>query len=287
MSIAAPATNPASDLELKLPATVGTAGQVLRNTATPGTLEFGAGVFGATETQGYQNLKIYCSANNNTAITADSVILESTTGVCLKASSVSLTLDCTTTGVNALDTGSLAAEKPYYVWIISNGSTTASVASLSGTSPTLPSGYTYKARVGAVTTGFGSTNLNVSQQVNTKHQTVEGNKTLIHNASGAVSNLKKPMPMVSKYAATYNIYVSCAGGTAAGTTEHFTVSGGSSTFSRVQGDYHVTANGIGDMRYQFDNNILFTIDSGVPQTYFTASTNFGPNWWAYLTGWSY
>ena len=29
MSIAAPATNPASDLELKLPATVGTAGQVL------------------------------------------------------------------------------------------------------------------------------------------------------------------------------------------------------------------------------------------------------------------
>ena len=41
MSIAAPATNPASDLELKLPATVGTAGQVLKNSSTPGTLEFG------------------------------------------------------------------------------------------------------------------------------------------------------------------------------------------------------------------------------------------------------
>ena len=40
MSIAAPATNPASDLELKLPATVGTAGQVLANSSTPGTLEF-------------------------------------------------------------------------------------------------------------------------------------------------------------------------------------------------------------------------------------------------------
>ena len=42
MSIGAPATNPASDLELKLPATIGTAGQVLKNSSTPGTLEFGA-----------------------------------------------------------------------------------------------------------------------------------------------------------------------------------------------------------------------------------------------------
>ena len=42
MSIAAPATNPASDLELKLPATVGTANQVLKNSSTAGTLEFGS-----------------------------------------------------------------------------------------------------------------------------------------------------------------------------------------------------------------------------------------------------
>jgi len=42
MSIEAPATNPASDLALKLPATVGTAGQVLRNSSTAGTLEFGS-----------------------------------------------------------------------------------------------------------------------------------------------------------------------------------------------------------------------------------------------------
>ena len=41
MAIAAPATNPASDLELKLPATVGTANQYLKNSSTPGTLEFG------------------------------------------------------------------------------------------------------------------------------------------------------------------------------------------------------------------------------------------------------
>ena len=40
MSITAPATNPASDLELKLPATIGTANQYLKNSGTPGTLEF-------------------------------------------------------------------------------------------------------------------------------------------------------------------------------------------------------------------------------------------------------
>ena len=40
MSIAAPATNPASDLEIKLPATIGTANQYLKNSSTAGTLEF-------------------------------------------------------------------------------------------------------------------------------------------------------------------------------------------------------------------------------------------------------
>jgi len=40
MSIAAPATNPASDLTLKLPATVGSAHQLIRNSGTAGTLEF-------------------------------------------------------------------------------------------------------------------------------------------------------------------------------------------------------------------------------------------------------
>jgi len=40
MSIAAPATNPSGDLELKLPATIGSAHQLLRNSGTAGTLEF-------------------------------------------------------------------------------------------------------------------------------------------------------------------------------------------------------------------------------------------------------
>jgi len=42
MSIAAPATNPASDLELKLPSTIGSAGEVVQNSTTAGTLEMGS-----------------------------------------------------------------------------------------------------------------------------------------------------------------------------------------------------------------------------------------------------
>jgi len=42
MSIEAPATNPASNLALKLPATVGSAGEVLQNSTTAGTLEMGS-----------------------------------------------------------------------------------------------------------------------------------------------------------------------------------------------------------------------------------------------------
>jgi len=45
------------------------------------------------------------------------------------------------------------------VWVIFNGSVTAGLLSLSATSPTLPSGYIYSARVGWVRTGAASTNL--------------------------------------------------------------------------------------------------------------------------------
>jgi len=64
MSIAAPATNPASDLELKLPATIGTAGQVLQNSSTAGTLEFGTISAGADHTPAFN---AYPSGNQTIA----------------------------------------------------------------------------------------------------------------------------------------------------------------------------------------------------------------------------
>ena len=106
---------------------------------------FGSIGIGATETQGYQNLKIKTTANNSTVITCDSVLLANSSGILKKVDSVNVTLDATGTGLNGLDTGSLAVTKFYYIYIINNGSTTGAIASLSSTSPTLPSGYTFKA----------------------------------------------------------------------------------------------------------------------------------------------
>lgn len=65
-----------------------------------------------------------------------------------------VTIDPGTTGANGLDTGSLANSTWYYVWVIANSSTnaTAALLSTSSTSPTMPSGYDRRRRVGALKT---------------------------------------------------------------------------------------------------------------------------------------
>jgi len=68
--------------------------------------------------------------------------------------SVNLSIAGTTNGANGLDTGTLAASTWYSIWVIRNGSTgtTAGLMSLSATAPTMPSGYTHKARIGWIRT---------------------------------------------------------------------------------------------------------------------------------------
>lgn len=62
------------------------------------------------------------------------------------------TATISSSGAGGLDTGSEAASTWYYVWAIYNPGTDtdAAMLSLSSTSPTMPSGYTKKRRVGAV-----------------------------------------------------------------------------------------------------------------------------------------
>jgi hypothetical protein len=70
-----------------------------------------------------------------------------------------MTIDCTQHGLaggNDLDAGSLAASTWYYIWVIYNGTTVAGLASLSSTSPALPSGFTYKRLVGVAATNSSS-----------------------------------------------------------------------------------------------------------------------------------
>lgn len=75
-------------------------------------------------------------------------------------SSYACTADITASGAGGLDTGSVAASTWYFVWVISQPSgitshgtgTVSCMFSVSSTAPTMPSGYTYRARVGAVPT---------------------------------------------------------------------------------------------------------------------------------------
>lgn len=115
-------------------------------------------------------------------VTADIAILGSSSGSA-RHSSVSLTINCTTTGANALDTGSLSSSTWYYVYLISTGTAVAGLVSASSSSPTLPAGYTLSVRVGAVRTD-GSTKFYRTMQ---RGQTVQYVVTSATNTASLVA----------------------------------------------------------------------------------------------------
>ncbi|MDB2384197.1 collagen-like protein [bacterium] len=91
-------------------------------------------------------------------VSADSVRLHEKAGTgVLDVTSVNLTLDLETSGLLGLDTGSVANDTFYYIYVISNGSITSLLGSLAAdyASVTMPSGYTYIGRVGVGLTGTG------------------------------------------------------------------------------------------------------------------------------------
>jgi len=98
-----------------------------------------------------RNLIVRNGANPRSQISviADELILQDTTGNSLRLSSVNVTADITQYGVNGLDTGSESDSTWYHVWIISDGDTKSALLSTSNTNPILPSGFNYRAYVGA------------------------------------------------------------------------------------------------------------------------------------------
>lgn len=95
---------------------------------------------------------------NNLSVTISSNYVSLFNGTTFyTAAAPSITISANTIGANGLDTGSLATNW-YSVWIIYNPTTTtvAGLLSLSATAPTLPSGYTFQARVGWVRAASGS-----------------------------------------------------------------------------------------------------------------------------------
>lgn len=86
-------------------------------------------------------------------------------GNAVKFEAVAVTIDYTTTGANGCDVGTRAASKTYFEWLISDGVTIASLASLLPTLAgiTLPTGYIYAKKVSASITDASSNLLRIRQ----------------------------------------------------------------------------------------------------------------------------
>lgn len=100
--------------------------------------------------------------NQTMTITADQAVMQSASGIIINRANISVTLNITTgtavSTANGMDAESPGTSSWVYVWLIDNGAASASLGSAAagnGTSPVLPSGYTYKCRVGAVRVDSG------------------------------------------------------------------------------------------------------------------------------------
>jgi len=84
-------------------------------------------------------------ASSTATLTADMISLKNVENSVLVKTSASLSLNITTSGGNGLDTGVVANNTKYFVWVIYNQATDvlAGLISLSSTSPVLPSGFTF------------------------------------------------------------------------------------------------------------------------------------------------
>jgi hypothetical protein len=127
----------------------------------------------------FSNLKVNSSAGTaNTAVTANEVVLENSTNSYFTVRSISVSISSGSVGVaNGLDSGTVAANTWYSIWLIYNPTTlaTAGLMSTSATAPTLPSGYTFKARVGWIrTSGTASQNLGIIQYGKRAQYIVDG-----------------------------------------------------------------------------------------------------------------
>jgi hypothetical protein len=117
----------------------------------------------------HQGLVVQRATAATVDIDADYLILEDPTDNGLRyLSSVNETVNITVAGAGGLDTGSEAGSTWYFVFVIYNNTTldTNCLLSLSDTSPTLPSGYDFFIRVGAVYNDSGNNFIDFYQDEN-------------------------------------------------------------------------------------------------------------------------
>ena len=109
------------------------------------------GINGVLNSNIYATTNISSAANQTTVkITADKLTVLNSSNEMKVLTSVDVSPAITASGANGLDTGAEANSTWYYFYVIYNGTTTAGLLSASNSSPTMPSGYTYKKFIGAI-----------------------------------------------------------------------------------------------------------------------------------------
>lgn len=142
---------------------------------------------------GFKNLQISVPSVSTVTVTADQVITYDGT-VFYDIANVNSTINAATVGANGLDAGAIAAASWYAVWVISGTGGQAALLSLSATAPTMPAGYTAKARVGWVRTAPSTTNILKTLQYGRKAQYV---------TTGSAPNVTLPL-ITNAVSGTFN-----------------------------------------------------------------------------------
>lgn len=141
----------------------------------------------------------WLNTNQNHLLWSDAV-LEDTSGNKVRNTNAGaiVSMFITNSGVNGLDTGSVAANTFYYIWLISDGTNFNGLYSASQTSPTMPGSYTYKILAGCVLTD-GSANIIRTMQVGQYVEYISTNNIIsdsTHNGTVVVGTLGAFVPPV-------------------------------------------------------------------------------------------
>lgn len=141
--------------------------------------------------------------NSLISMTANSAVMVSSAGLVINRSNVSLPIINTTLGnvtstANGMDGEVPGTSQWLNIWMIDNGAAAAGLVSTSATAPTMPSGYNYKCRMGAMRVD-GSSNL---------LRTKQAGKTLQYTVVTA-SNVPN-LPLVCAIAAGLHVWTACS-----------------------------------------------------------------------------
>lgn len=129
----------------------GAGGFIIESASIPAATSNGGGAL--------QNLVITNGATPGTqsAVSYDALDMFTPAGQVQHATGQSFTINTANVGVlNGIDVGALGVSTWYAIWGIGNGSIAGGLVSASFTAPTMPSGYTYKKRIGSMFTTSGS-----------------------------------------------------------------------------------------------------------------------------------